>query len=397
MNMSRMLALAGLTVALLGSSPASGKGGDLYALRYGAKMSLLVPYDPVRLVPSGPVIRMGHFAQSWSISADRSRLVAAAGWRVTKGEPAAIRFVDLATGRIEGTLSFPGEFRRISATAWVRGRVLVVVSGSSSTGVYSVDPERRRTIAHVEFPGVLVLGERAPNNVVLLLAPSDRIGPATITIVDQRLRVQTVLLDRIDAGSTATGAGENYRMRIRRPGLALAASAQRAFVFAADAPTASINLRTLAVHYMPLRRIATASKQVEGWVRAAVTLGDGRIVVTGVDYGAGAGVGVWLVDPKDWTERLLDSTPDGFRVAGGLLFVRGEGGVGLRMLRPTGDTVELFRTGSVDRVTVIGPRAFVTFFGKSHTAAVIELGTRRVVRHTVPAHLLVGAGQSIVG
>jgi len=46
---------------------------------------------------------------------------------------------------------------------------------------------------------------------------------------------------------------------------------------------------------------------------------------------------------------------------------------------------------------VVGPRAFVTFFGTKQKAAVIELGTGRVVRHTVPAHPLVGAGQPIVG
>src|SRR5687767_1747964 len=151
--MTRMLALAAVLLALGGASPASGKVGDLYALRYGAKMNLLVAYDPVRLVPSGPAIRMGHFAHAWSISPDRSRFVAAARWRPTRGKPAALRFVDLATGRVEGTLSLPGEFRRVTATAWVRGRLLVAVSGSSSTTVYSIDPERRVKISQVEFPG----------------------------------------------------------------------------------------------------------------------------------------------------------------------------------------------------------------------------------------------------
>src|SRR3989475_7810718 len=120
MNMARVLALAAVLLALLGASPASSKLGDLYALRYGAKMSLLVPYDPVRLVPSGRAIGIGHFAHAWSISPDRSRFVAAAGWQLTKGEPAALRFVDLETGRLAGTVRFTGEFRRVTATAWVR-------------------------------------------------------------------------------------------------------------------------------------------------------------------------------------------------------------------------------------------------------------------------------------
>jgi hypothetical protein len=392
-----MLALAAVLLALAGASPASGKVGDLYALRYGAKMNLLVPYDPVRLVPSGPAIRMGHFAHVWSISPDRSRFVAAAGWRPTKGKPAALRFVNLTTGRVEGTLSLPGEFRRVTATAWVRGRVLVAVSGSSSTTVYSIDPERRVTISQVEFPGTVVLGERARSFLVLLLASPNRIGPATIAVVDQSPRVRTVLLDRIAAGTAVTGVGPDRRTTVRRPALALAPSGLRALVFGAGEPAASIDLRTLAVRYAPLRLLAAVTKRVEGSVRTAATLPDGRVVVTGSDYGASAAVGVWLVDPKDWSRRVLDPDATWVRVAGGLVFARGDGGVGLRILRPSGSAVELFRTGSVGGVTVVGPRALVTFLGKNQKAAVIELGTGRVVRRTVPAHPLVGAGQPIVG
>jgi hypothetical protein len=87
MVMMRLLAIAALLLPLVSASPASGKGNDFYALRYGAKMNLLVPYDPVRLVPSGPSMRMGQFAHAWSVSPDRSQFVAAAGWRATKGEP----------------------------------------------------------------------------------------------------------------------------------------------------------------------------------------------------------------------------------------------------------------------------------------------------------------------
>jgi hypothetical protein len=121
------------------------------------------------------------------------------------------------------------------------------------------------------------------------------------------------------------------------------------------------------------------------------------MVVTGIDYGTARNVGVSLVDPKDWSRRVLDSTTNWFRVAGGLVFARGEGDIGLRILQPSGRAISLFRTGSVGNVFVVGPRAFVTFFGTNVKAAVVELDTRRVVRHTVPAHPLLGAGQPIVG
>ena len=159
-----MLALVVVVAAFVGVSPATGKLDPLYALRYGARMNLLVPYDPVRLVPVAwrPTIRTGHFAAAaWSLSPDRSRFVAAAGWRVTKGEPAALRFVNLAAGRVEGAFALAGEFRRVTATAWVRGRVLVVVSGADSTTGYSVDPNERATISKAEVDGAVVVGQRS--------------------------------------------------------------------------------------------------------------------------------------------------------------------------------------------------------------------------------------------
>jgi hypothetical protein len=396
MFMARIWALAALIVVLVAASPASGKVRDLYSLRYGAKMNLLVPYDPVRLVPSGPPIRMGHFAQAWSISPDRSHFVAAAGWRPTRGEPAAVRFVDLATGRIGGTVSLPGEFGRVVATAWVRGRVLVVVSGSSgSTRVYAIDPERRLLISQVEFPGVVVAGERAPSALVLLLAAPERIGPATIAVIDQTPRVRTVVLERIAVGTTTTGVGADQRMTIRRPALVLAPSGLRAFTFGA-----SIDLHTMAVRYPVVRQTTAAHKRAEGSVRTAATLPDGRIVVGGFDYQAhvtAKTAGLWLVDPKDWSRRLLDRNGDWFRIAGGLVFTRGENNVGLRILHPASSRGDVFRTGSVANVTAVGPRAFITFFGTKTKAAVLELGSGRVVRHTVPARPLVEAGQPITG
>jgi hypothetical protein len=399
MMMARVLAAAAVLVALAGAAPASGKVDELYALRYGAKMNVLVPYDPVRLVPSGAPIRMGQFGHAWSISPDRQRLVAAAGVR-RNGERTAVRIVDLARQRAEGTVILPGEFSRVTATAWIRGRVLVVVSGSGATRVYAVDPDRRVTISQIEFPGTVVLGERAQSSVVLMLAAPNQIGPATIAVVDQSPRVRTVVLERIAVGTTTTGDGAERRMTIRRPALTLGPAGQRAFVIGAGEPPAAIDLRTLLVRYAPVRLTAAANKRVEGSMRTAETLPDGRIVVGGSVYGATAAentAGLWLIDPKDWSRRVLSTKWTWFRVAGGLIFARGETGVGLRIIQPSGTTRELFRTGSVARVTVVGPRAFVTFFGTSIKAAVVELGTGRVVRHPVPAYPLVGAGQPITG
>ena len=182
--------------------------------------------------------------------------------------------------------------------------------------------------------------------------------------------------------------------------MTLGPSRERAFVFGANEPPASIDLRTLSVRYAPVRLPAAARKRVEGSVRTAATLADGRILVGGYNHqvtSGGSTAALWLVDPSDWSRRLLNADVNWFRVAGGIVFARGENGIGLRILHPSGSIVELFRTGSVARVTVVGPRAFVTFFGTNIKAAVVELGTGRVARHTVPAYPLVGAGQPILG
>lgn len=395
-SVTRFLALGAVLVTLAGASPAGGKIGTLYALRYGAQTNLLVPYDPVRLVPTGAVsIRTGSFGYAWSISPDRTRFVAAAGWRPTPGRVAAIRIVDLAAGRVEGTVSLRGELGRVVATAWVGGRVLAVAAGTTTT-VYSIDPDARQVVGQIALPGVVVLGERVRSGLVLLLAPRDRIGPATLAVVDRSLRVRTLKLSRISAGSSATGEGADRRTTIRRPGLALGPSGQRAFVLGAGEPAATIDLRTLRVSYAPLRLVAALRKNVEGGVRTASSLPDGRIVFSGFDYGVGA-AGLWLVDPRGWSSRALDPKASWFAVGGGFVFARSERGLGLRIVQPSGTVRELFAGRTVATLEVVGPRALVTFAGTSQRAAVVELGSGRIVRQSVPARPLVGAGQPIYG
>lgn len=394
--MTKPLALGVVLLALVAASPASGKSGDFYALRYGAKLNLLVPYDPVRVVPSGRSIRLGQFGHAWSISPDRSRLVVApSSSRATQDGSAGLRFVDLESGQVEGTMSLPGEQRRVTATAWVRGRVLAVVSGSDSTTVYAVDPRQRTVVSQVEFPGAVVLGERTAGSVLLLLATPGAIVPATVAVVDHRPRVRTVQLDRISIGTTFSGTGSDRRTIVQRPGLALAPSGLRAFVFGAGEPTAVVDLRTLSVRYPSVRMTAAFTKQAEGSVRTAATLPDGRIVVSGYRLGEAGSTTLELVNPNDWTSRALAPPTSWFRVGGGMVFTHGTRGTGLRILRPSGDAIELFRGRAVGNVFVIGPRAFVTFFGTDQKAAVVVLGTGRIVRQTVPAHPLIGAGQPI--
>jgi hypothetical protein len=391
--MARWLAPVLATAALAGAAPAAAKVGDLYAIRYGAHGNLLVPYDAAQLVGSGPAIPIGHFGHAWSVGRDRSQLVSAAGWRETRGQEEALAFVDLHSGRIVGTVSLPGERRRVTATAWANGRVLAVVSGEPTT-VYAIDPVRRAVVAKAELDGTVALGERTPGGLVLLLETPDRIGPASLAVVDNRLRVRTVTLDRITVGTVVTGSGRDRLGTMHRPGLAVANNGRHAFVFSGPPePAAAIDLRTLSVRYAPVRLVSAATKgRGTGWTRTAAALPDGRVVVSGSEFRAES-ADVRVVDPRNWSSTLLDAGSSWFRVGGGLVFTYGPTGTGLRIWRPSGLSDELFAGSTVAGVHVVGPRALVLLHGVR--AAVIDLGTGRVVRKSVPAHPLLGAGERI--
>ena len=142
--------------------------------------------------------------------------------------------------------------------------------------------------------------------------------------------------------------------------------------------------------------LATAEKGAVGAVRTAAALPDGRIVVSGYRLSSSGSTTLQLVDPTNWKVRTLAPTSPWFTVGGGMVFTHGAKGAGLRIVRPSGDALELFPGRPVENVVVVGPRALVTFFGTNQRAAVIVLGTGRVLAHTVPAHPLIGAGAPII-
>lgn len=389
--MTRIAALAAL-LAALGTTTSAAKSEAIHGLRYGAHGNVLTPYDPVTLRPSGSPVGLGRFAHAWSVSLDRTRFVAAVGMR-RPGEDAALRFADLEDGTLTGTLTLDGEGNRVAATAWVGSRVLAVVAGRATTTVYAVDPRLPAVAGRVELDGVLVSGVRTAARLVLLLAPADAIGPATVAVVDGSPRARTVTLAGISAGTVSDGT----RTTVRRPALAASPSERHLYVLGGGDPAAAVDLRTLAVRYQPARRSAAPQKQASGSVRYAETLPDGRVVVWGSDFGSTRPVGISVVRPRDWSSRMVDARGGWVDVAGGLIFTRGANGVGLRMQDPDGAAVEVFRTGSPASVDVVGPRALIRFFGRGVSAAVLELGSRRVVGRRVPANLLLERGQAIRG
>jgi hypothetical protein len=165
---------------------------------------------------------------------------------------------------------------------------------------------------------------------VILLAPADSIGAASIGVADDRGAVRFVRLERILAGSKLLGTGSSHRVDLRTPGLAVDPRGRRAFVID---PTliAVIDLRTLAVEYHALERAASLlapgarEKQVTGYVRTARWLGGDRLAVSGTDTEESRSepAGLLFVDTRSRHVRAVELLATRFVLAGNLLLVTG--------------------------------------------------------------------------
>ena len=245
--MARVLACAALLVVLAGAAPANGKVDELYALRFGAKTNLLVPYDPVRLVPSGSPIRLGQFGprlehQPRSPAAGGSRGRASAGRAdggalrrpgksAHRGHRHPARRVQPGDGDRLDPRPRPGRRLRIDVDQGVRGR-----SRPPQVDLPARAPRHRRARR---------AGAELARTAARLAEP-DRPGD------DRRRRSVAARADgRCSTGSRserprpATVPSAVSRSVVPRSRSAPAG--QRAFVIGAGEPPASIDLRTLSV------------------------------------------------------------------------------------------------------------------------------------------------------
>jgi len=209
------------------------------------------------------------------------------------------------------------------------------------------------------------------DRLVLLASPLERIGPVRLQVVDDQGRLRSVELHRVKAGYQNPPDWDRpgaYGIS-RDAGLAVDPDGGRAFVIAADAPVAEVDLASLRVTYRHLRQPASLlrrmahwlvppaqAKQVAGAWRSACWLGEGTLAVWGASSSiTGATVetqrqevrrsGLKLIDTRGWTVRTLDPAAEtaGWR-AGRLLTFGGtwdheaqrENGAGVTIHGPGG-------------------------------------------------------------
>ncbi len=290
-----------LAVAALGlpaaqaSSPATVPG-LAYTPGYGN--SIVARYDPVTLARSGPRVRLGGNASSWSWSPGR-RYLAVASF------PQRLTILDVAEVRVVSRVRLAPGGGVARAVTWAGDRVLAVVEAPSGAVVTAVDPLAGRIVRTTRLTRPFGYQfDRLPDGLVFLLGARSRIGPVQLAVVDAEgvTRVVTV------------------RQAAARAGLAVDPVGRRAYVVDGER-VLGVDLRTLAVSDPgPLRTLAKAPLGSE---RSARWLGNGLLAVSGLDRDATSArpAGLRLVDVRDRTSRTIDPTATSFTLAGRVLLV----------------------------------------------------------------------------
>jgi hypothetical protein len=325
--MARLLGGALLIALSLGVVDSGGaKSQALLGIeRDGARPVALSRFDSETLRPLGPRVPLALHGRAWSRAPDGSQVVLAYAGTPSVGRPTSLRFVDVRKMRIRGDLSLRGETASVRATAWVRPRrLLALLADERMLRVLAIDAHGVKVVGDRKLPLGLVLtgGTKTPDGFVILLARRDAIGPATLATVDADLRVRTVRLSAIAAGSKYVRTGNDVEGATRRPAFAFDPSRRRAFVVSNGAATAEIDVTTMRVTYHRTQpSLYSAAKRIHGSWEHAAWLGDGLLAVAGWSYRPdnSSPTGLRVIDTRSWSERMIDPAVGQFRLSGDTL------------------------------------------------------------------------------
>jgi hypothetical protein len=384
--------------------PASPRGPLLGIVR-DSGAAKLVRVDPQSLRPLDGRRVAVPSTWTWAFSPNRSRLVFP-GHRVIRKLPrATLRFFDVRRMRAIGAV--PLGLGTADHLAWLAPDRLLVVQQLCCTGRFdlvTVAPRTRRVVGRRTLEGDLVQVASVAREVVLLVAPPDRIGPSRLLVVDAQGLIRSVALDGISAGRDVPEAeSAPFVLRHRNPGLAVDDEGRRAFVVPADGAVASVDLDSLAVAYHTpsasqplLGRLrnwlepAARAKASDGTSRQARWLGGGLVAVTGSDDHTFIGVagtvsmrtdpaGLSLIDTASWTVRRIDDSVSHVSRTGNLLLATGyswdssaqrEGGYGLAGYALDGSKrFHVFEGRRLTQLRIYGGRAYVGLSGTVRVGA----------------------------
>ncbi len=305
------LLAAAVAVAALGlpaaqaRSPATAPGSRLHAR---LRNSIVARHDPLTLERTGPRVRLGGNASSWSWSPGR-RYFAVASF------PQQLTVIEVGTMRVVSRVRLALGGASVRAVTWTgRDRVLAVIETPRGSTVTAVDPLAGRIVRTTPLtrPFTFELA-RLPDGLVFLLGARGRIEPVRLAAVDAEGRVRIGTVPQVRAGFVVG-------RELQTPGLAVDPVGRKAYVVGGDRVVA-VDLRTLAASDRgPLR---TLTKFIAGTTRSAEWLGNGLLAFLGTNWdGQNNGpAGLRIVDVRSWTTRIVNREARSFTVAAGRLLV----------------------------------------------------------------------------
>lgn len=369
---------------------------------------ILARLDPLSLEPVSRQVELGEYHDAWSLSPDGRELALGISAPGESGR-IGIVIVDPEQMKVVREIEAGGA---AEALAWLAPRVLV--GGLVRDGTVIVDPRSGEVLRRwpgLSFPEAsarirdgLVMLFRGP---VRASSAGGATAAARLAIVDARGRLRSVVLDRIEL-SARYADGVYYADDL---GLAVDPARERAYVFAADALVADVDLRTLNVSYHRVDALFLAPGELAGADvrpedvgarnRRALWLGDGRALVVGTEL-VPAGrenfesiaAGAIVVDTATWSSCTLDAKAGGAAAVAERLLAYGPTsrkmpGAGLSAYTVQGrKTFHLLDNEQVWYVQTAADRAYVR---TRRAAYVVDVMSGKVVNEIVPPRDLVDA------
>jgi len=326
------------------------------------------------------------------------------------GTQDSIRFVALGSLRlVPRTIPLGGS---ALAMFWANPHRIVALVQDCCTNAVSIaiiDPGARRVVSSAPIGGDTAVWTRAGDRLLVLVTPTNAIGPAQLVVVDATGGVRTVKLSRVVAGRSWPEDHSAPMLGTQQiPALAADTSTGRAYVIQPDGAAAEVSLDSLEVSYHELGSASLAAR-LSAWLQPAaqakgmngtawngIALGNGFVAVTGTvaravvngstEQMSSSPAGLAIVDVRNWTIRTLDRGADAVAVADGLLLATGRSwtsteqrSTGMGLAAYGSDLKLRFRLFAGDSAWVEqtwGGRAYVQRDGKT---TVVELATGRVV------------------
>lgn len=330
----RILAILAGTAAIALTAVAAAAPaptGSLLAITTGDSPALVhVDAATLRTLP-GPTAALPAKAGGGFLSPDRSIYVFG-----SNGEP-TLTFFDVKRMQSTGKLA-AGRAGSVYPIAWPEQNRLFVEGWGccpARTDVLVVDPMKRTVIARVPLVGGALATAATATGIAVLLEPEKGIKAVRVAKIGRDGEARSVAVSRIKAGTKWRGKRYDRTAAIRQPGFAVDRAGQAAYIVDPSGLVAQINLTTLDVSYhsTATRRLARATKQINGPMLFARWVGEGRIAVSGTNAKlrktpsgwrqTWASAGVALLDTRTWTSHMLDAAARSFTASNDAVLVAG--------------------------------------------------------------------------